>query len=292
MRGSLETLPVECCLLSVSSGAAPVLLRPQRVLRRIAETPTSRLVVHRRCALVTAGGPLVPDHCSVQRPLRPVLRLVGALVCCLQVTGTRRVPLGQPGQPLGDLLGAPAGRLGACRRSSTSVVWLHRARPRSDPVIRGKLSTSTVATPGAPTLRYGTGMCHRRVLADKPGIRSGDDDIGRTCHRCPMEESVAGSGPADLSSDEQAWRRRLDESRATMDGLRQDTGRVSAAIAETERSVASTLRKLAAEDRKKGRTAAAERRDARAKDAERFAARERAEAASLNDQSAPGGAPG
>jgi hypothetical protein len=106
-----------------------------------------------------------------------------------------------------------------------------------------------------------------------------------------MVESAAGPGPTDLSSDEQAWRRRLDESRATMDGLRQDTGRVSAAIAETERSVASTLRKLAAEDRKKGRTAAAERRDARARDAERFAARESAEAASLNGQRAPGVAP-
>ena len=121
-------------------------------------------------------------------------------------------------------------------------------------------------------------------------MRSGDDDVGRTCHRCPMEESVAGSGPADLSSDEQAWRRRLDESRATMDGLRQDSGRVSAAIAATERSVAATFRKLAAEDRKKGRTAAAERRDARAQDAERFAARESA-AADLADHTEPDVAP-
>jgi len=123
-------------------------------------------------------------------------------------------------------------------------------------------------------------------------MRSGDDDVGRTCHRCPMEESVAGSGPADLSSDEQAWRRRLDESRATMDGLRQDSGRVSAAIAATERSVASTLRKLAAEDCKKGRTAAAERRVARAQDAERFAARESAAAAELTDHTAADVAPG
>jgi hypothetical protein len=63
-----------------------------------------------------------------------------------------------------------------------------------------------------------------------------------------------------------------------MTGLRQDAARVTAAIAATERTVAGTLRALAAEDRNHGRTAAADRREARARDAEQFAARESAAA--------------
>jgi len=101
-----------------------------------------------------------------------------------------------------------------------------------------------------------------------------------------MEHAVAASESRDPSTEEVAWRRRLDENRAIMQGLRQDTGRVSAAIAATERSVAATLRTLAAEDRRHGRTDAADRREARAQDAERFADHETAAAAELTGSSA------
>jgi hypothetical protein len=97
-------------------------------------------------------------------------------------------------------------------------------------------------------------------------------------------DDTAGPGPATPSTDEVAWRSRLDASRATMDSLRQDTARVSGAIAATERAVAGTLRKLAAEDRRRGRTAAADRREARAEDAERFATRESAAADGRTDR--------
>jgi hypothetical protein len=86
---------------------------------------------------------------------------------------------------------------------------------------------------------------------------------------------------ADPPSDDVEWRRRLQENRATMQRLRQDTARVSGAIAETERAVASTLRRLAQGDRERGRTGAADRRDAHAHDAERFAAQESAAAGEL-----------
>jgi hypothetical protein len=101
-----------------------------------------------------------------------------------------------------------------------------------------------------------------------------------------MEHTAAASGARDPSTDEVAWRRRLDENRAIMQGLRQHTGRVSAAIAATERSVASTLRTLAADDRRHGRTDAADRREARADDAERFADHEIAAAAELTGSGA------
>jgi hypothetical protein len=63
-----------------------------------------------------------------------------------------------------------------------------------------------------------------------------------------MDDATAAPGPAKPPSDEIAWRNRLDESRTTMDSLREDTARVSVAIAATERAVAGTLRKLAADD--------------------------------------------
>lgn len=101
-----------------------------------------------------------------------------------------------------------------------------------------------------------------------------------------MEHTASARGAGDPSTEEVAWRRRLDENRAIMQGLRQDTGRVSAAIAATERSVAATLRTLAADDRRHGRTDAADRREARAQDAERFADQETAAAAELTASSA------
>jgi hypothetical protein len=103
-----------------------------------------------------------------------------------------------------------------------------------------------------------------------------------------MDDTAAVQGPMGPSTDELARHNRLKESRATMEGLRQDAARVSDAIAVTERAVASTLRRLAAEDRLQGRTAAADRREARAADAERFAARESAAAGELGG--APSGA--
>jgi hypothetical protein len=102
-----------------------------------------------------------------------------------------------------------------------------------------------------------------------------------------MDDATVAPGPANPPSEELAWRNRLEESRATMDSLREDTARVSVAIAATERAVAGTLRKLAAGDRQRGRTAAAERREARAQDAERFATRESAAADHLTDRGAP-----
>jgi hypothetical protein len=100
-------------------------------------------------------------------------------------------------------------------------------------------------------------------------------------------DETAGPGPANPSTDEVAWRSRLEANRATMDSVRQETARVSGAIAATEREVAGTLRRLAAEDRRRGRTAAADRREARAQDAERFATRESAAADCLTDRTAP-----
>jgi hypothetical protein len=102
-----------------------------------------------------------------------------------------------------------------------------------------------------------------------------------------MDDTAAAPGPADPPTDQVAWRARLDANRATMTGLRQDTARVSVAIATTERAVARTLRRLAEEDRGRSRTASADRREARAQDAERFAAREIAAAGHLVDRSAP-----
>ena len=102
-----------------------------------------------------------------------------------------------------------------------------------------------------------------------------------------MDDTAAAPGPADPSTDEVAWRRRLEQSRVVMDNLRQDTARVSGVIAATERAVAGTLRRLAEEDREQGRTAAADRREARARDAERFAARESAVAGELAERAAP-----
>lgn len=119
------------------------------------------------------------------------------------------------------------------------------------------------------------------VRTARSGIRSGCAEAAGAWHRQPMEDT------ADAPTDEGAWRSRLDENRATMDGLRQDIGRVSAAIAETEQGVARALRGLAAQDRLRGRTAAAERREARAEDAERFAARESAAADVLIDRGRP-----
>lgn len=97
-----------------------------------------------------------------------------------------------------------------------------------------------------------------------------------------MDDRAGAHGPTVPTTDEVAWRRRLAETRATMDGLRQDTARVSGSIAATERAVASTLRQLAGNDREQGRSAAADRREARAQDAERFAAREDSVAADLS----------
>jgi hypothetical protein len=102
-----------------------------------------------------------------------------------------------------------------------------------------------------------------------------------------MDDTTAAPGPANPPTGEVARRHRLEESRATMDSLRQDTARVSVAVAATERAVAGTLRKLAAEDRQRGRTAAADRREARAQEAERFAIRESAAAEGLTDRSGP-----
>ena len=102
-----------------------------------------------------------------------------------------------------------------------------------------------------------------------------------------MDNTATAPGPADPPTGEVAWRSRLAESREVMLGLRQDTARVSDAIATTERAVAATLRKLAAEDRRRGRTAVADRREARAEDAERFAARESAAAVELTEPAAP-----
>jgi hypothetical protein len=96
-----------------------------------------------------------------------------------------------------------------------------------------------------------------------------------------MDDAVDAHRPP---AEELAWRGRLAENRATMDGLRQDAARVSGEIAATERAVASTLRTLAGQDREKGRTAAAERREARALDAEQFAARENAAAGALTER--------
>jgi hypothetical protein len=93
-----------------------------------------------------------------------------------------------------------------------------------------------------------------------------------------MEESgpVPEPGRADPPNEEVAWQQRLEASRDAMAGLRHDTARVSAAIAATELEVAGTLRRLAADDRNRGRTAVADRREALARDAEQFAAREAA----------------
>ena len=96
-----------------------------------------------------------------------------------------------------------------------------------------------------------------------------------------MDPESPSPGPANPPTEEVAFRKRLDANRDAIAGLRQDTARVSAAIAATERTVASTLRKLAADDRDRGRTAAADRREARARDAEQFAARETAAAGKL-----------
>jgi hypothetical protein len=111
--------------------------------------------------------------------------------------------------------------------------------------------------------------------------RFGGDAEARAWHRDPMEDRAVTGTPADLPTDDLARRRPLDERRATLDVLQQDTARVSVAIAATERAVAATLRVLAADDRERGRTAAADRREARALDAERFAARESAAADDL-----------
>jgi hypothetical protein len=100
-----------------------------------------------------------------------------------------------------------------------------------------------------------------------------------------MDDSVRTHGRADPPTDEIAWRSRLEENRATTAGLRRDIARVSGAIAATERAVAATLRTLAVEDRLHGRTAAADRRETRAEDAERFAELEAAAAGQLGDTS-------
>lgn len=102
-----------------------------------------------------------------------------------------------------------------------------------------------------------------------------------------MDDTVGAPGPADPPTDEAVWRRRLQVDRATMAGLRRDTARVSGAIAATERAVASTLHALAEEDRRRGRTSAADRRETRAQDAERFAARESAAARGDTEAAAP-----
>jgi hypothetical protein len=87
--------------------------------------------------------------------------------------------------------------------------------------------------------------------------------------------------------DEDGLRDRLAENRATMDVLRQDTARVSETIAATERAVAGTLRRLAEQDREQGRIGTADRREARALEAERFADREIAGAGKLTEVPAP-----
>jgi hypothetical protein len=87
--------------------------------------------------------------------------------------------------------------------------------------------------------------------------------------------------------DEDGLLDRLAENRATMDGLRQHTARVSESIAATERAVAGTLRRLAEQDREQGRTGAADRREARAEEAERFADRESAAAERLTERPPP-----
>jgi len=102
-----------------------------------------------------------------------------------------------------------------------------------------------------------------------------------------VDDTVEASSPADPPTDAVAWRRRLHVDRATMEGIRQDTARVARAIAATERVVARTLHALAAEDRARGRTAAADRRDARAQEAERFAAREGDAADRVTEATAP-----
>ena len=139
-------------------------------------------------------------------------------------------------------------------------------------------------TPGRP---LDDGMTLVRSVLSETRVRIGGDDAVGMCDRGPMVDTAAAPGSADPPTDQVAWRSRLEESRATMDGLRQDTARVSVAIAATERAIASTLRKLAAEDRQRGRTAAADRREARAQDAERFAARESAAADVAAQRSSP-----
>jgi hypothetical protein len=105
-----------------------------------------------------------------------------------------------------------------------------------------------------------------------------------------MEDDPAARRPADQpTEDVVAWRSRLDRSRATMHGLRQDSARIAGAIAVTERSVAGTLHELAELDRQRGRTAVADRREARAQEAQRFAARETRTAGELGQSVAPRG---
>ena len=104
-----------------------------------------------------------------------------------------------------------------------------------------------------------------------------------------MDERSPATGPASPPTEEVAWQRRVAANRDAVTGLRRDTARVSAAIAETERTVAGTLRKLAAQDRDRGRTAAADRREGRARDAEQFAARETAAAGELASPPADAG---
>jgi hypothetical protein len=57
--------------------------------------------------------------------------------------------------------------------------------------------------------------------------------------------------------------------------LRRRTQRVAAALSETERDLAGTLHALAERDRERGNDAAADRRDAAAREAEQFAEVER-----------------
>ena len=57
-----------------------MLLCTPDVLTRIAEAATTRLVVHGRRPLVTAGGAFVTGHSAVQRAVGPFLRLVGVLL--------------------------------------------------------------------------------------------------------------------------------------------------------------------------------------------------------------------